>query len=200
MSLLTVEQMREIVNAITYKPDWTIHLKDDGDRLYVQIEATTLDSITREPTTWKSGKNYLSPFMCRQEVVGVVFGAIEKAEIHEMREFFRYKGASIYNPHLDPEALVELASRKENFNMRDNAMSMDEPTKTHDWSKDTITFKHASGLRYTWHGDVLSEDGGQRMVSWGRTGIGGTSYRSIAQAEEWEEEGTWIVERVEKGE
>jgi hypothetical protein len=123
---LTPAQIADIVGAITYKPDWKIHLKDDGDRQYVQIEATTLDSITKQPTTWKSGKNYLSPFMCRQEVVGVVFGAIEKAEIHEMREFFRYRGASIYNPHLDPDVLVEVARKKESFNCRVNAMSMKE--------------------------------------------------------------------------
>ena len=64
--------------------------------------------------------------MCRQEVVGVVFSAIEKAELHEMREFFRYRGASIYNPHIDPDVLVAVAKKASSFNMRENAMSMTE--------------------------------------------------------------------------
>lgn len=126
MSKLTVEEIREIVESITYKPQWNILLGDDGERLFVQIEATTLDSRTKEETTWKSGKTYLSPFMCRQEIVGAVFGTIEKAELHEMREFFRYRGVSIYNPHLDPDALAEVAKKKESFNFREDAMGMDE--------------------------------------------------------------------------
>lgn len=124
---LTTQQMTDIVDDITYKPTWCINCKQEPDGgLYVQIEATTLDSLTLEPSTWKGGKHYLSQWMCRQEVVGVVFSAIEKAELHEMREFFRYKGASIYNPHLDPDALVEVAKLAKNFNVRENAMSMQE--------------------------------------------------------------------------
>lgn len=126
MAQLTKQEMMDIVDAITYKPTWCINLKEEGNDLYVQVSATTLDSLTLVPTTWKGGKHYLSRWMCRQEVVGVVFSAIEKAELHEMREFFRYKGASIYNPHLDPDALVPVAKKACSFNMRDNAMSMTE--------------------------------------------------------------------------
>lgn len=144
MAKLTIEEIRSIVEACTYKPDWHIHLKDDGERLYIQIAATTLDSVTHEPCAWTSGKTYLSPFMCRQEIVGAVFGAIEKAEIHEIREFFRYRGASIYNPHIDPDVLVEVAKKKESFNVRDNAMSMVEETPVvkakPDPTKDTFKF------------------------------------------------------------
>jgi hypothetical protein len=124
---LTQQEMIDIVDDITYKPTWCINCRRELDGgLYVQIEATTLDSITHEPSTWRGGKHYLSQWMCRQEVVGVVFSAIEKAELHEMREFFRYKGASIYNPHLDPDALVAVAKQAKNFNVRENAMSMNE--------------------------------------------------------------------------
>lgn len=126
MPALTKQDMMDIVDNITYKPTWCINLKEDGKGLYVQISATTLDSVTLEPTPWTGGKNYLSEHMCRQEVVGVVFSALEKAELHEMREFFRYKGACIYNPHLDPDALAEVAKKKANFNLRENAMTMTE--------------------------------------------------------------------------
>lgn len=127
MAKLTKREMIDLVDAITYKPSWCINAIMDLDgELYVQVEATTLDSLTLEPSTWKGGKHYLSQWMCRQEIVGVVFSAIEKAELHEMREFFRYKGASIYNPHLDPDALVAVAKKACNFNVRDNAMTMTE--------------------------------------------------------------------------
>ena len=130
MNTLTIEQMKSLVEACTYKPGWEIIFDNDGERPFVQIAATTLCSVSGEASAWKSGKTYLSPYMCRQEVVSAVYGAIEKAELHEIREFFRYKGASIFNPHLDPDVLAEVAKKKESFNMRDNAMTMEEKDAT----------------------------------------------------------------------
>jgi len=101
--MITNEELQTIVGNISYKPGWQILLKMDETRPYIQIQAETADSITLERAMWRSAKHYLSYHMCRQEVVSSVFHAIERAELHEMREFFRYKGASIYNPHLDPD-------------------------------------------------------------------------------------------------
>lgn len=129
-------EMFLLVKEITYKPGWTIELRSEGagGRPYVQIEVdersgASLDSHARDGTRtpWKSAKRYLSPFMCRQEIVGAVFGLIKDAEEHEIREWFRYRGASIFNPHLDPDALVEVARKASSFNVRENAMSMVEP-------------------------------------------------------------------------
>lgn len=129
---MTYDEMTEIVQNISYRPGWTILIgKDLSDRPFVQISVSEESEASLSPFTgarepWKSGKHYLSPHMCRQEVVGAVFGAIKAAEDHEMKEWFRYKNASIYNPHLDPDALAELARWKNNFNLRENAMSMEE--------------------------------------------------------------------------
>jgi hypothetical protein len=123
----THNELNAIVASITYKPGWEIIFSSDSDgRPFIQIAASTLDSISNEMTAWKSGKSYLSPHMCTQEVVGAVFGQIRAAEEHEMKEFFRYKGASIFNPHLDPDVLAEVAKKKSSFNLRDNPMSMIE--------------------------------------------------------------------------
>lgn len=127
--MLLDSQIIAIVQAVSYKPGWDIRVSWDRDRPYIQLEATTDDSTgAHEPVTWKSGKRYLSPHMCRQEIVGACFALIRDAEEHEMREWFRYKGAAIFNPHLDPDALAELAKRKSSFNARENAMSMEEGT------------------------------------------------------------------------
>lgn len=135
---MTLEEMHNIVSQITYRPGWTIILGRDKaspswgkHRPFIQIEVSTeseasLSPFTGEREAWKSGKHYLSHHMCRQEIVGAVFGAIKAAEEHEMKEWFRYKGASIYNPHLDPDALADLARYWKNFNVRENAMSMEE--------------------------------------------------------------------------
>lgn len=129
---ITVDDIIDIVHSITYKPGWRILLGSGGDkggRYYIQVvvdETAGIDSVTKKPTSWKSGKRYLSPFMCKQEIVGVCFSIIKEAEEHEMREWFRYKGRSIYNPHLSPDALAEFAAVGSNFNYREDAMSMAE--------------------------------------------------------------------------
>lgn len=127
-TLLTKWDIYDIVHRVTYKPGWAIDFHCDGpDRPYIQLHVEGFDAVTKTGTAWKSGKRYLSFHMCRQEIVGAVFGLIKDAEEHEMREWFRYRGASIFNPHLDPDALVEVARKKASFNMRENAMSMEEP-------------------------------------------------------------------------
>ncbi|MBT1154398.1 hypothetical protein J1C56_02210 [Aminobacter anthyllidis] len=126
-------EISQIVRSITYKPGWCFHLGAEAGRVFIQVAVNTLSDLTMDPTgksedrtPWKSGKRYLSPHMCRQEIVGAVFGLIKDAELHEVHEWFRYKGASIYNPHLDPDVLVEVARRRSSFNVRENAMSMVE--------------------------------------------------------------------------
>lgn len=137
VSMMTLAEMDELVAACSYKPGWHIRLLEDGGaykaRPYIQlsVDATTdasLDSYKRDGTRtpWQSGKRYLSPHMCRQEVVGAVFALIKDAEAHEMHEWFRYRGASIYNPHLDPDVLVPVARKASSFNVRQNAMTMKE--------------------------------------------------------------------------
>lgn len=123
--------LREIVAQCTYKPGWRVLTSQDSSGSgngcwYIQLSVDGTDSVTKEPCVWRSGKRYISSFMCRQEIVGLIFDLIKSAELHEVHEWFRYKGASIYNPHLDPDALVEVAKRKVSFNYRQNAMRMEE--------------------------------------------------------------------------
>lgn len=132
--MMTVEQVAHILSLTSYKPGWKWLLGQDGDRNYLQLSVgvesdATLDAHKRDGTRtpWKSGKRILSPHMCRQEIVGTLFDLIKAAEMHEIHEWFRYKGASIYNPHLDPDVLAEVARKASSYNVRENAMTMEEP-------------------------------------------------------------------------
>lgn len=126
--------MASIVAAIAYKPGWRLLLRRDaGRRPYLQVEVTaeaaaSIDSQSRDGTRtpWRSGKRYLSTHMCRQEVVGAAFALIRDAEEHELREWFRYCGAAIFNPHIDPNALVDVARKAASFNLRADPMGMAE--------------------------------------------------------------------------
>ncbi len=131
--MLTNEEILSIISRITYKPGWSVLMGFDGDRPFIQVEVdetaeASLDSAKRDGsrTPWKSAKRYLSRHMCRQEVVGAVFGLLKDAELHEIHEWFRYRGASIFNPHLDPDVLATVARKASSFVVRENAMSMKE--------------------------------------------------------------------------
>lgn len=121
------ERALEVANNIEYKQYWRVRVVRENTRTFIQIEnLRAIDADSKAPTTWKSGKRYLSTWMCQQEIVGLIFDLIRAAEEHELREFFRYKGVAIYGPHLDPDKLVEFAGNPANLNCRENAMTMDE--------------------------------------------------------------------------
>lgn len=127
--MLTFSQIHGIVQLVTYKPGWTIECLFD-DRPFVQVSVDSTAEAARcafsgEYNSWRSGKRYLSPHMCKQEIVGACFSLIQDAENHEMREYFRYRGRAIFNPHLDPDALYDIAVLR-NMDMRENAMTMEE--------------------------------------------------------------------------
>lgn len=131
--------MQEIVDDISYKPGWSILLKQETDqsrRPYIQVSVDETAEASMDPrwpdrrAPWRGGKHYLSQHMTRQEVVGVVFGAIKAAEEHETREWFRYSGASIFNPHLDPDKLAGFIKKmgRHAFDLREDPMNMKEAT------------------------------------------------------------------------
>ncbi len=133
---MKLEEILRIVQTVTYKPGWTIHAeisKRGFVEVQIGVDDTTEASIDAQKrdgtrTPWKGGKKYLHEHMCYQEIVGACFGMIEDAEIHEMREWFRLAGRAIYNPHIDPRVLWRVAGKAQNFNVRDNAMAMDNET------------------------------------------------------------------------
>jgi hypothetical protein len=135
---MNTQEIAEILNQIAYKPGWSIAFTGgkDGGQSYLQVAVSpeaeaSMDTIDRVRRPWRGAKIYLSPHMCRQEIVGAAFGAIQAAELHEMREWFRYRGTSIYNPHLDPDflaAAIKGARRRGErvLSVRDGAMTMVE--------------------------------------------------------------------------
>ena len=122
-----------LITQITYKPGWYIRVGFEDERMWMQVGVTeeaeiSFDRQAGKKVPWRGAKHDLSRHMCRNEVVSAVYHAFERAELHEVKEWFRYKNASIFNPHLDPDALVEVAKYLKNFNTRVNAMTMEEPT------------------------------------------------------------------------
>lgn len=65
-------------------------------------------NVTGETLKWNSRKWLLSPHMTDGEIIQTAFLATMTAMEHETREQFKYRGATIFDPHYDLEKLVAL--------------------------------------------------------------------------------------------
>lgn len=112
---MTPDEMREILNEITYKPGYSIYLRQDpGEyRFYVQVAFNRPDIVTGKMGTGWSGKRYVSTHMCRSEFIAMCFGTFLALEEHECREYFKWKNRRIYGPHINVDALWEAAKHVE---------------------------------------------------------------------------------------
>lgn len=117
--MLTKEQLKDIVDQCSYE-DWLIQLRYDGDRPYLQVRVNGRDNVTGKPLEWTGRKWMLSYHMCKQEVVRTAFKAVLTAMQHEVEELFKYRGVAIYNPHLDPDALVDFVKDAQHIQERAN--------------------------------------------------------------------------------
>ena len=95
--------IKEILEQITYKPGWEFNL-DDKLNLQVRFFA---DGEIQKGRKWQ-----ISIYSCKSEVVQTCMKAILACEEHETREKFKYRGRSIFGPHFDVDALVEICDQE----------------------------------------------------------------------------------------
>lgn len=129
--MLSRQEIAEIVKDISLNCEWELLLLEDNvyrqtrtfyesdigppevtswGRLYLQIQFDDIDNITGlKGYRAHCRKWYLSNHMTKQELVRTAWKAYEAAVIHEAQEKFLYKGRMIYGPHIDVEALWEVA-------------------------------------------------------------------------------------------
>lgn len=101
MSSMLSARIKTVVLDVTYK-DWGFRVEPMGDGCYVQ--ATFLAD-----STWQHGRKwYISPHACKSEIVQTLLMAVLAAEEHEAREQFLYRGAPIFGPHKDVDALLDV--------------------------------------------------------------------------------------------
>lgn len=85
----------------------------DTDRVYLQAEQAVRNVITGQSEFLKGRKWHLSPHMTDGEIVQTALMATLAFVEHEVREAFTYKDKRIFGPHLQLDALVEVADRTE---------------------------------------------------------------------------------------
>jgi hypothetical protein len=80
-------------------------------RYYFQIECFRRDVITGEMGYGYGGKAYLSPHMTDSELVQIAFGLFKGYWEHEARENFEWRGRRVFGPHMDVNAVWEVARK-----------------------------------------------------------------------------------------
>lgn len=118
--MLTLDNIKDLISKCKYE-DWELLVKLDDTRPYLQVYAPNgKDSVTGGPLPWTGRKWMLSYNMVPNEIISTAYKAVMAAMEHEVRECFRYRGVSIFSPHIDPDVLVDVVNKKENIQERPN--------------------------------------------------------------------------------
>jgi hypothetical protein len=123
---MTANQMREILRDIRfYGYDFKVAVEEDVDPHYAKptyLQATYIepDIATGEPERQYTRKWQLSEHMTKSEFVQTAFKCCITSMEHRAREHFRYKGAAVFGPHYDVDALLELCQARR-FDYREAA-------------------------------------------------------------------------------
>lgn len=123
--MLTLNDIKHIVAEIRYK-DWNFDIIEGPNDVQDWPTNPSLRVRFIDPengSTQKGRKWLLSYHMTKSEVVLTALKAVLTAEEHESRELFRYRGAKIFNPHIDVDKMVELTKKLDNFDLRESAIS-----------------------------------------------------------------------------
>jgi len=83
---------------------------ENGD-LFLRVEFVAPDNATGKMEL-QTGRKWLIEFGTHPtQIVQAAWLAVQRAEMHEIAEQFRYKGATIFNRHIDVDSLVEASNR-----------------------------------------------------------------------------------------
>ena len=102
-----LEKFQKVIATVEY-PGFEFVVRGDHGGLYLQVRCEATCNVTGEPMNWSGRKWRLSKFMTKSELVQTAFKAVITATEHEVREQFKYKGTSIFDPHYDVDALHAL--------------------------------------------------------------------------------------------
>jgi hypothetical protein len=108
----TLASIRALVQECKFN-DWTFRVDEYADGTpYVQVLFMDKDRISGKEELQRCRKWVLSLHSTNSEIIRAVFKAVEGAMIHEVQEAFKFRGARIYNPHLDLEELADAINAK----------------------------------------------------------------------------------------
>lgn len=92
--------VRRIVNRITYKPGTEVVAHEPVKGVIcVYVAANVYDSRTLGPSEFRGRDFALASDAKTDEIIKSAFLALKTFEEHELMEFFKYKGKTVFDPH-----------------------------------------------------------------------------------------------------
>lgn len=115
---MNLKEIKEFIKTnIRYK-DWEFIVNEKNGVMYLQVQFDAPDNFVPTKVERQHCRKWqLSEFMCPTEIVQTAWAAVKRAELHEAAENFKFKGADIFNTHLNVEKLAELC-RSKNYEYR----------------------------------------------------------------------------------
>lgn len=109
---MTLDKLKLILSAVQFQ-DWHFTAGEMGDGFYLQVYFWAGDNNKPEVEMVRQHgrKWYVSRFATAAEVVQTALKAVLTALEHEAREQFLYQGKAIFGPHLDLDALLQMADK-----------------------------------------------------------------------------------------
>lgn len=124
-------RLGDILDDITLPENFSVVIGRDGEndpgRFYFQIKCWRMDVITKEMGHGYGGKAYLSPHATKSELVQTIFGLYKGYLEHEARETFEYRGRRVFGPHMDVDAVWDVARK---VDVRSAQHVEDQPKET----------------------------------------------------------------------
>lgn len=110
---MKIDEMRELLRDIRFL-DYTFLIVQPvrGGSAYLQANYVEPDVVTGKPEAQSTRKWQLSLDMTKSEFVQTAFKCCLTSMEHRAREHFRYRGAAVYGPHFDVDALFALCAAK----------------------------------------------------------------------------------------
>ncbi len=119
---------REVLATVQYKPGWAIYIHEGHreDSLELRINLCNPnaypDRIYTEDGIFRGlSRHPFKPldFKTAESFVDWVFYRLLVIELHESREFFRFQGHPIYDPHIDGPFIEPLRREMDHFPWKD---------------------------------------------------------------------------------
>lgn len=107
-----VEAMRAVVEEVNF-PGYEFFVGESMHGfLYLQAEYDESDTLTGVVERQHTRRWALSPEMSKSEIVATAFKCILTSMEHKTREWFTYRGRSIYHPHYDVDSLHSICEER----------------------------------------------------------------------------------------
>lgn len=109
---MTIEEIKAVVKNCDF-PNYTFIVDTDGrGEMYLRAEYWEADTETFQESKQVTRRWFLNPFQTESEITQTAFKCVITSMEHRVREWFKYKGESVYSPHFDVNALVEICRAK----------------------------------------------------------------------------------------